>query len=68
VGIATVPSTSSTTVGSFFLNYSVNPGDPSATNSQVVFVKSNSGTTSFPITPNCNDIILAQLRLSENSG
>ena len=57
VGMATVPSTSSTTVGSFLLNYSVNPGDPSATNPQVVFVKSNSATTSFAITPDCNDII-----------
>ena len=53
VGIATVPETSGTTIGSFFLNYSLNPGDPSVTNPQVTFVKSNSSVTTFNIFDPC---------------
>jgi kumamolisin len=57
VGISTLPTTSDTTVASFFLNYSLNPFDASATDPQVVFIKSNASTTSFPITGDCGSLI-----------
>ena len=55
VGFATVPRISDTTVASFFLSYSLNPSDPSVTNPQVTFVRSNNpAVTTFSISDPCS--------------
>jgi hypothetical protein len=55
VGFAVLPRISDTTVASFFLNYSLNPSDPSVTNPQVTFIRTNNpAVTSFSISDPCS--------------
>jgi hypothetical protein len=55
VGFSVLPRISDTTVASFFLNYSLNPSDPSVTNPQVTFIRSNNpAVTTFSISDPCS--------------